>query len=64
MEESSYGRYVVRKPMSHGLWDGYDFVGEEDYGSDVSFIMLKVEEYRRGYPRLTKAVSMVKNIVV
>jgi hypothetical protein len=44
MTDGTYAKYVVCKPMSHGLWDGFDYVGEEDYRSDVTFIMLKVAE--------------------
>ena len=44
MADSRYGRYVIRKALNHGDWDGFDYVGEEDYNSDISFIFLKVEE--------------------
>jgi hypothetical protein len=44
MEDTKYERYIIEKPMRRGLWDSYDFYGEEDYKSDVTFMFLKVAE--------------------
>jgi hypothetical protein len=44
MAETKYGQYVVEKPLRRDKWDSYDFSGDEDYGSNVSFFLLKVEE--------------------
>lgn len=44
MAATEYGQYVVTKPLRHDKWDSYDFSGDEDYKSDVTFFLLKVEE--------------------
>ncbi len=44
MEESKYGRYVITKPMAHEPWDLYEFRGDEDYESAVSFLVAKIAE--------------------
>lgn len=46
VEGGGYSQYVVRKPLNREKWIGYEYVGGEDYGSDVSFFCLKVEEPR------------------
>jgi hypothetical protein len=44
MGEGTYDRYVVRKPLRRDKWDTYEYSGDEDYRSDVSFFILKVAE--------------------
>lgn len=44
MAETKYRQYVIEKPMRHGLWDSYDFYGDEDYKSGMTFMFLKVAE--------------------
>ena len=44
MAESKYSQYIIKKPMRCDLWDSYDFYGEEDYQSGITFMFLKVAE--------------------
>lgn len=44
MGETKYGKYIIEKPMKRDLWDSFDFYGEEDYRSDITFMFLKVSE--------------------
>ena len=44
MEQSEYSQYIIEKPMRIGRWESYDFYGDEDYKSDVTFFFIKVTE--------------------
>jgi len=44
MAKTKYGKYVIEKPLRRDKWDSYDFYGDQDYKSDVTFFLLKVEE--------------------
>ena len=44
MAEGTYGRFVIEKPLRRDKWDSYDFYGDEDYKSGVTFMILKVAE--------------------
>ncbi|HLA82511.1 MAG TPA: hypothetical protein VJP78_12965 [Thermoleophilia bacterium] len=44
MMASKYDAYVIDKAIRHDKWTSYDYYGDEDYKSDVTFFLLKVEE--------------------
>jgi hypothetical protein len=41
---TKYGQYVIEKPKRMGQWESFDFYGDEDYKSDITFFFIKVAE--------------------